>query len=320
MCVSGDSWKNGPSVVAAELGGVDQSPVKLLPEAPALIARQCVEVLAGGVVLLLPGSAAQDRIIGDGQLAVPAEVAPEGPPRQLGELAVEDPGVHQVEPLGPGGGAVAFGEFPGIPGRPAEFVQRPGGHAAVGQSDGRRSPGNEGEGLRNDAEEAFVTARERTQRVAEQFRFQTAHGVDGEIFFVLGEAAGNGPPPGLPRTGTEDEMEQIVGLLLNDLSKRAKDQLGIDIRVPRSVRRYIVKKHENAKMGARPLKRAVQTEIEDLLAQDLLTGKFGQGAVVTFAVKNDKIVIEEKKAVRVKKTAAATSKRSTRRKSNGSDR
>ena len=126
---------------------------------------------------------------------------------------------------------------------------------------------------------------------------------------------------------TEDEMEQIVGLLLNDLSKRAKDQLGIDIRVPRSVRRYIVKKHENAKMGARPLKRAVQTEIEDLLAQDLLTGKFGQGAVVTFAVKNDKIVIEEKKAakeskkaVRVKKTAAATSKRSTRRKSNGSDR
>ncbi|MCR5674855.1 MAG: ATP-dependent Clp protease ATP-binding subunit [Lachnospiraceae bacterium] len=97
---------------------------------------------------------------------------------------------------------------------------------------------------------------------------------------------------------TREEMDQIVGLLTADLAKRAKAQMGLTIEVPKTVRSFIVKKHENAKMGARPLKRAVQSEIEDLLAQELLTGRVKRDSVVTFAVERDRLVIREKKTAR----------------------
>ena len=93
---------------------------------------------------------------------------------------------------------------------------------------------------------------------------------------------------------THAEMDKIVALLISSLAKRAAAQMDIRLEVPASVRSFIVKKHENAKMGARPLKRAVQTEIEDLLAQELLTGNIRAGSTVTFAVDGDHLKVREK--------------------------
>ncbi|MCR5093281.1 MAG: ATP-dependent Clp protease ATP-binding subunit [Lachnospiraceae bacterium] len=94
---------------------------------------------------------------------------------------------------------------------------------------------------------------------------------------------------------TRDEMDRIVALLVSELQKRARQQMDLTIEVPASVRNYIIRKHENAKMGARPLKRAVQSEIEDLLAQELLTGAVRSGDTVTFAVQKDRLVVKCKK-------------------------
>ena len=94
---------------------------------------------------------------------------------------------------------------------------------------------------------------------------------------------------------TKEEMDKIVALLVSELARRAKTQMGLKLEVPKSVRDFIVKKHENVKMGARPLKRAVQSEIEDLLAQELLTGAVKRDSTAVFAVSGDKLVIREKK-------------------------
>ncbi|MBQ3790073.1 MAG: ATP-dependent Clp protease ATP-binding subunit [Lachnospiraceae bacterium] len=94
---------------------------------------------------------------------------------------------------------------------------------------------------------------------------------------------------------TKEEMDQIVALLVSELARRAKTQMGLKLEVPKSVRDFIVRKHENVKMGARPLKRAVQSEIEDLLAQELLTGTVKRDSTAVFAVSGDKLVIREKK-------------------------
>ncbi|MCR4762984.1 MAG: ATP-dependent Clp protease ATP-binding subunit [Lachnospiraceae bacterium] len=95
---------------------------------------------------------------------------------------------------------------------------------------------------------------------------------------------------------TTEEMDQIVALLVSELAKRARAQMGITLNVPKAVRSFIVKKHENAKMGARPLKRAVQSEIEDLLAQELLTGHIRRDSAVTIALDGDHLVVREKAA------------------------
>ncbi len=106
---------------------------------------------------------------------------------------------------------------------------------------------------------------------------------------------------------TTEEMGEIVSLLVSELSKRAAAQMQLTLEVPMPVRQYIVKKHANAKMGARPLKRAVQSEIEDLLAQELLNGNIKRGNTVRFAVRDGHLIVN------AKETGAGTRSRSGRK-------
>ena len=55
-------------------------------------------------------------------------------------------------------------------------------------------------------------------------------------------------------------------------------------------------KYADAKMGARPLKRGIQSAVEDLLAEEILAGKVKEGNKVTVTVKGDKIVFFAKEA------------------------
>lgn len=88
----------------------------------------------------------------------------------------------------------------------------------------------------------------------------------------------------------KDDMSKIITLLTKQLSNRTKKQLDITIKVNTSVKEHLISKHMDAKMGARPLKRAIQTDIEDPLAEELLAGKVKPGDTVTLSVKDDKIV------------------------------
>lgn len=95
-------------------------------------------------------------------------------------------------------------------------------------------------------------------------------------------------------TLNKDNMKQIITLLSKTLIKRCKEQMDIDLTVTSSMKEYIVDKYSDYKMGARPLKRAVQSVIEDALAEEILAGKIKPGDTVTVGVKNKKAVFTVK--------------------------
>jgi ATP-dependent Clp protease ATP-binding subunit ClpC len=111
-------------------------------------------------------------------------------------------------------------------------------------------------------------------------------------------------------TLTDKEMMDIVTLLSSNLSKRCKAQMDINLTISPAVKRYLVNKHSDAKMGARPLKRAIQQTIEDAMAEELLRGNIKAGMDVTVTLKDDKVVFVGKdgKSSSVRKVSVKTTK------------
>ncbi|MDD4525255.1 MAG: AAA family ATPase, partial [Lachnospiraceae bacterium] len=88
---------------------------------------------------------------------------------------------------------------------------------------------------------------------------------------------------------TKNEMFEIVGLLCTGLEKRTKAQKNITLRVTPAMKKYLVEKFSDDKMGARPLKRAVQTVIEDPLSDRILSGEAVEGSRVTVGISEGKV-------------------------------
>ncbi len=88
----------------------------------------------------------------------------------------------------------------------------------------------------------------------------------------------------------KDDMKRIVTLLSKNLTKRCKEQMEIELTITASVKEWLIEKHMDAKMGARPMKRAIQSEIEDALAEEILLGNVKRGDTVSAGLKNKKIV------------------------------
>lgn len=97
------------------------------------------------------------------------------------------------------------------------------------------------------------------------------------------------------------ELKQIVGLMLRNLTKRAKEQMDITLKIRESVKDYISETGYDSKYGARPLRRAIQNKIEDAMAEQILKHSIIRGDVVTVGMKNKEIVFRtEEKAGEVK--------------------
>lgn len=92
----------------------------------------------------------------------------------------------------------------------------------------------------------------------------------------------------------KDNMKQITTLLCDNLSKRCEDQLNIKLKVSSSLKEHLVSKYSDAKMGARPLKRAVQSVIEDALAEEILLKKVKPLDTVTAGFKDGKVTFSVK--------------------------
>ena len=88
----------------------------------------------------------------------------------------------------------------------------------------------------------------------------------------------------------KEQMKQIVTLLFKELSARCQEQMGITLKVQGSVKAHIVDSAYDVKYGARPLKRAIQTQVEDPLADALLSGEVKKGSQVTVTLRKGKIV------------------------------
>ena len=74
-----------------------------------------------------------------------------------------------------------------------------------------------------------------------------------------------------------DEMKKITGLMCKEITKRAKEQLNIMLTIRDSVKKHIVETGTNQKYGARPLRRAIQNQLEDALADAILSGEIKSG-------------------------------------------
>lgn len=88
---------------------------------------------------------------------------------------------------------------------------------------------------------------------------------------------------------TVEQMQKIVGLMCRELIKRAKDQLGIDLTIRDSVKKHIVETGMDKKYGARPLRRAVQNQLEDKLAEAILSGEIRRNMKVVVGISKKEI-------------------------------
>ena len=88
---------------------------------------------------------------------------------------------------------------------------------------------------------------------------------------------------------TKEEIRQIVGFLLKELENRCKNQLELEVSFRPAVLDKLAEKGFDSKFGARPLKREIQTQIEDKLAEELLSGNVCKGDHVTVTLKDDQI-------------------------------
>ena len=92
----------------------------------------------------------------------------------------------------------------------------------------------------------------------------------------------------------EEHLKKIVGLLQKELTKRCKEQMGIELNFRSTVKNLIVEEGKDEKYGARPLKRAMQTKVEDALTDEILSGNVKAGDVVSVGVAGKKCVFHVK--------------------------
>ncbi len=93
---------------------------------------------------------------------------------------------------------------------------------------------------------------------------------------------------------TKENIRQIVGIMLNQVSKRLQKNIGIELDVSEAAKDYLAGEGFDEAYGARPLRRAIQSKVEDQLAEKLLDNKIKYGdhvvvdvteEVLTFIVK-----------------------------------
>ena len=98
----------------------------------------------------------------------------------------------------------------------------------------------------------------------------------------------------------KSHINKIVNIMLKKLEKRCREQLEIELKITESVREFLAESGFDSKYGARPLRRAIQTKLEDPMANALLEGRIKRGETVRIQLRQKEIcftpVSEEKKA------------------------
>ncbi|MBC2593627.1 ATP-dependent chaperone ClpB [Ruficoccus amylovorans] len=90
---------------------------------------------------------------------------------------------------------------------------------------------------------------------------------------------------------TLEEITRIVDLLVADLNKRLEDR-GVTVALDAEARSWVAEKGFDPVYGARPLKRFLQKQVETRLARALIAGEVGDGATVTFTIKDGELAMD----------------------------
>ena len=86
-----------------------------------------------------------------------------------------------------------------------------------------------------------------------------------------------------------ENMKAIVSLLASNLRTRCEEQMDIKLTLTAALKDHLAEKFADARMGARPLKRAIQSQVEDSLAEEILLKRVQPGDTVVAGIKNGKI-------------------------------
>ena len=89
----------------------------------------------------------------------------------------------------------------------------------------------------------------------------------------------------------KEAIEKIANIMLNEFADKLK-QRKITVKIDKSIIEYIAKVGFDDVYGARPLKRAVQSKVEDKFAEDLLDGKIKDGDNIILKAKDNNVIIE----------------------------
>ena len=90
---------------------------------------------------------------------------------------------------------------------------------------------------------------------------------------------------------TKDDISRILDLQLRDIEQRLSDTHKLNIVLDDSARQFFIEKGYQPKYGARPLKRLLQNELEDRLAEEILKGSVRDGDTVTFSADNGRVTL-----------------------------
>jgi ATP-dependent Clp protease ATP-binding subunit ClpC len=88
---------------------------------------------------------------------------------------------------------------------------------------------------------------------------------------------------------SKEQIGEIVDIMIANLNKRIMEQMKLSIELDDKAREWLANKGYDQKYGARPLRRTIQNEIEDTLAEKILDGEVGIGNRVKVSVKEDKL-------------------------------
>lgn len=88
---------------------------------------------------------------------------------------------------------------------------------------------------------------------------------------------------------TKTDMKKIITILLKELCARCRSQMNIELKIRDTVKEWLIESSFDSKYGARPLKRAIQSKIEDPLAEAILSGEISRGDQVVVSLRKKEI-------------------------------
>ena len=128
----------------------------------------------------------------------------------------------------------------------------------------------------NEKQEYENTKKEVMAELKKQFRPELLNRIDDIIVF---------------HKLVDDDVKKIIELMLGQVKKRLSEQ-DIDIEIGDDVKELIAKKGTDSNYGARPLRRAIQSMLEDKIAESMLDGVVKKGKVSKAEVNGEEIVIK----------------------------
>jgi len=133
---------------------------------------------------------------------------------------------------------------------------------------------------RNDAQASYDKMKETVlDQLNRAFRPEFLNRVDEKVVF---------------RPLSKEDLAAIVDIMVGEINARLEEK-GIHLKIAKKAKDLLVEKGYDPKLGARPLRRAIEDNIEDPLSEEVLKGKFGYGSKISLSVEKDKIVFKGNK-------------------------